>query len=74
MATFEKRATTILDEKVNVVLTYRELLYIRLNMGTAGTDELEQRFESTEVEYDSDFDEELMSEIGCELYEMGVKY
>lgn len=26
MATFEKRATTILDEKVNVVLTYRELL------------------------------------------------
>lgn len=74
MATFEKRATTILDEKVNVELTYRELLYIRLNMGTAGVNELEQRFESTEVEYDSDFDAELMSEIGCELYEMGVKY
>lgn len=74
MATFEKRATTILDEKVNVELTYRELLYIRLNMGTAGANELEQRFKSTEVEYDSDFDAELMSEIGCELYEMGVKY
>ena len=28
MATFEKRSTTILDEKVNVVLTYRELLYL----------------------------------------------
>lgn len=74
MATFEKRATTILDEKVNVELTYRELLYIRLNMGTAGANELEQRFKSTEVEYDSDFDAGLMSEIGCELYDMGVRY
>lgn len=74
MATFEKRATTILDEKVNVVLTYRELLYIRLNMGTAGSKELEQRFESTDVEYDSDFDEELMLEIGDRLSETGVEY
>lgn len=74
MATFKKNAGSTLDEKLTLELTYRELLYIRLNMGTAGTYELEQRFESTEVEYDSDFDEGLMSEISCGLDEMGVIY
>ena len=46
MATFEKRATTILDEKVNVELTYRELFYLYASASEVSNDKAVSVFES----------------------------
>lgn len=72
MATFEKRATTILDEKVNVVLTYRELLYLYASASEVGVTTAAHAFHAITDEIYSDYERIVLTdEIGEFLSDIG---
>lgn len=75
MATFEKRATTILDEKVNVVLTYRELLYLYASASEVGGATAARAFHTITDEIYSDYERIVLTdEIADFLDESGFRF